>query len=162
MFYKSFYCFLYITKIFVSPENPSFFDYKNQFIMKKSSNKNKKNNCLVFCVRNIKTVTIPNFIEHICSYAFCRCNCIKKLHFQQDSKHKSIGEFAFAYTSFKSISIPFCVTQIAKNAFLNCDQIEIIEINYNFKMEFIDKYKFKNFNNLIIMAPPEPNKNVKA
>lgn len=65
-----------------------------------------------FCIRNIETATIPNFIELISPHAFSNCINLRKIDFQVDSKIRMITKKAFNESGLKMISIPSSVTKI--------------------------------------------------
>lgn len=54
----------------ISPMNPYFSVYEDKLIIGKKSIEQQNYDHLVFCARNVKTVKIPKFIKHICSYSF--------------------------------------------------------------------------------------------
>ena len=59
-----------LNRISVSSFNTRYCCLDEKMIISKKSEKSINYNCLVFCVRDIKTAIIPNFIKYICSYAF--------------------------------------------------------------------------------------------
>ena len=52
-----------LTQIYVSPDNPRYFNYDDKFILGKSSIEQDFYDQLVFSARNIETANIPSFIE---------------------------------------------------------------------------------------------------
>ena len=74
----------------MSSSNPLLKVYNdNKMIIGKTSIESSNYNCLIFCVRNIKYVKIPNFIEHISSFAFFGCKQIQRFEFEKYSKLKT-------------------------------------------------------------------------
>ena len=139
-----------LTKISVSPKNPRYCCIDDEMIVGKTNIEQSNYDCLVFCVRNIKHIKLPNFIEHICPSSFCHCNQIKYIEISNESKLQTIGKGAFFYSTIKSISIPSSVTFIGENAFDYCIQIQIIEIN-NINMMPEIQTCFLNCENALLM-----------
>lgn len=91
---------LNFTSINVSPENPYFKTYnEGKFIIGKTKLDSMIFDRLFFCVRNIKTVLIPDFIKCICSYAFNECNKIQRIEFSNESNLETIESEAFINSS---------------------------------------------------------------
>lgn len=134
----------HITKIDVSPNNPLFSIYEDKFILGKSSKEEKYFDILVFCVRNVKKVTIPSFIKHIGSCAFERCKHLHTVNVLFDSQLQTIGTNAFSQSSLKSFTIPPSLTLISDNSFHNCSKLKKIKITENSKLHTIGKYAFSN------------------
>lgn len=86
---------LKLNNVFVSDSNPYFRANDNKYIIGKSSNEQSNFDCLIFCVRNIEKITIPSYIEHICSHAFEKCVNLTEVEFPDDSKLQTIGKSAF-------------------------------------------------------------------
>ena len=59
-----------LNKIEISPNNPRYQLYDNKFIIGKKLTENENFDVLVFCIRNIKSVKIPKFIEIIGPFDF--------------------------------------------------------------------------------------------
>ena len=68
--------------------------------------------CLVFCARDITNITIPNFIEHICSYSFDGCKQLDVFEFENDSKLQTIDKDIFALSSLTHFTISASVTDL--------------------------------------------------
>ena len=63
-----------LNKISVGQDNQYFTIYNDKFILRKSTSNKENFDVLVFCVRDVEKVTVPNFIEIIGPYAFENCN----------------------------------------------------------------------------------------
>lgn len=82
---------------------------------------------LAFSYENITSITIPNSVRYIDTFAFDGCKNLT--HVTMRNGLKSIGYNAFnGCTSLTSITIPNGVTEIEGNAFNNCTSIESITI----------------------------------
>ena len=132
-----------LTTIKMSPSNPQYCCLDEKMIIGKSSIENKNYDCLIFCARNIKSITIPDSIKYICSYAFEKSsiesiiippeviriekcafyNCLnlKRIEFSKDSKLQTIEEDALSLSPIESISIPSEVTDL-KDGWCICTQ----------------------------------------
>ena len=131
-----------LTKIEVSQQNRRYRCYEDKMIIGKTNIDQDNYDCLVFCVRDITNITIPNFIEHICSYSFDGCKQLERIEFQNDSKLQTIDICAFSNSLIKSITIPSSVTFIGERSFLSCTQLKRFEIPSDSKLQKIDKYVF--------------------
>jgi hypothetical protein len=77
--------------------------------------------------RNIVSVTIPDTVTTIGSYAFCSCSSLNSINIP--SSVTSIGDDAFnCCTSLKEITIPNSVTIIGNWAFFKCTSLKEITI----------------------------------
>lgn len=131
---------LELTRISVNQGNRFYKTYNNdEIIIGKSIEKKENFDCLVFCIRNIKTITIPNFIEHICPCAFNRCEKLGKVEISNDSKLKTIGFDAFCGSLIESITIPSSVTKIDEGAFYLCHKLRSVVFSDNSKLEALNK-----------------------
>ena len=108
--------------------------------------------CLVFCVRDIQEIKIPNFIKHICSYSFEYCEQLRIVEFSNNSKLQTIDRGAFSESKIKSIQIPSSVTSIGEKVFYHCNNLCIIEID-NAEMIFLYQTAFEDCQNALIMIP---------
>lgn len=84
----------------------------------------------------VRSVTIPNTVININSYAFYRSG-IEIIHFEPESKVTSIGQYAFYGSELSTIAIPMSVTSIGDYAFastklvnISFDAAGILEIDY--------------------------------
>ena len=68
-----------LNEIKISPKNPRYAVFDDKYIISKSSIEQKEYNVLNFCIRNIKIIQIPNFIEIISPYAFNKCESLEEL-----------------------------------------------------------------------------------
>lgn len=165
-----------LKKIEVDSKNPLFQLYENKIIIGKSSIEKDGFDVLVCCVKNIKNVTIPDFIEIIEQNAFSDCSMIreitfppklkcigqkvfehcknlKKVNFSENSELESIENEAFYKTAIECISIPSHVTKIYKRSFSGLNNLQIVEIDDNSELELIDEDIFSYLNNVILMVP---------
>ena len=133
-----------LNKVKVSPENLRYRCIDDKMIIGKSSMEKENYDCLIFCVRNIKTVKIPDFIERICPYAFENCKQLQRIEFSKNSKLEIIDDHSFSKSSLENITIPSSVTKIGMFAFFNCDKFQQIEISEKSKLQMIDTHAFGN------------------
>ena len=164
-----------LTKITIMPKNPRYSFFNSKFIIGKSSIQNPNYDVLVFCSRNVKHVTVPNFIKRISSYAFYCCNRIRKIFIQpnithigerafmqchklrmieipENSKLQRIDKGAFSFTSIKCFFIPKNATQIDSSIFYYCKHL-IVELDENSKIEFIDPIEQFGCFEALLMIP---------
>ena len=134
-----------LKKINVSPNNPRYSSYNdNKMIIGKSNIESSIFDVLVFCVRDIETVTIPSFIKKIFSFAFESCEKLLKVEIPDDSELQTIDELAFFFSSIESFTIPPHLTSIGKSAFSGCNYLKHIEIPTNSNLKTIEKEAFNN------------------
>lgn len=135
-----------LTEINVSTENKYFSSYNNQFIIGKSLQENTEEDfdVLIFCVRNVKNVTIPKFIKIIGSYSFQLCKQLDEVIFEPNSKLEIIEKYTFQCSSIKTIKTPPNLKVICRRAFDNCDQLTNFEIPMDSEIHTIQKYAFCN------------------
>lgn len=132
-----------LKNITISPENKHFCFLDEKLIIEKTSLNQQNYNCIVFCLTNVETITIPSFVEHIYSHTFEKCYNLKEIKISSDSQLKTIGEYAFANTSIESIIIPSHVTSIENNTFKYCKQLKEVTFSNNSELQTIDNYAFK-------------------
>lgn len=153
-----------IGKIIVSPENKRYSSIDEKLILGKQTIEDDEYTNLVFSVRNIEEILIPDFIkiiepyafnfssikkiiipssvQVICKCAFEKCSHIRIFKFQENSMLQKIGESAFAASSIMKFKIPPNVTIIGKFAFVRCIYLRIVEFSENSKIEKIEKGAF--------------------
>ena len=109
----------------VSPLNKNFkyLDDNEQIIVGKSDKSKEVFDTIIFVNRNVKQVTIPNFIKYIKPYAFENCKELNTVEFLKDSELASIGSKSFINSTLKEITIPKSVTTIGNNAFSYCREL---------------------------------------
>jgi len=96
----------------------------------------------------IKTVEIPSKVTSIGDDAFCRCNNLKSVTFEENSKLESIGFRAFSdCDSLESIEIPSSVTSIGY-AFSSCSNLKSVTFGENSKLESIGFFAFSSCKSL--------------
>lgn len=106
---------------------------------------------VLFCPKNKKTVTLPESVETIKSYAFNQCDKLENIELSKNLK--DIKMYAFKNcTKLKYIKFPEKMkddTQIAPLAFLNCSGLKWIYVTKNIIfLEEHDYYIFAGCNNL--------------
>ena len=106
-----------LKSIEVDPNNWKYSIYNDKLIIGKSTKEQENFDILVFCVRDVKTVEIPDFI-------------------------KIIGPFAFDCSDIKYLSIPKGVTKISTSSFSSCENLQKIEIPEDSKLETIEGKAF--------------------
>ena len=100
---------------------------------------------------------IYNNITSIGDYAFYRCNKLTSLSFEENSKLKTIGNYAFAgyYNGSSSdysmeltgeLIIPNSVTSIGNHAFHRCSKFTSLSFEENSQLKTIGDYAFDNCN----------------
>lgn len=129
-------CTQYLNKIYVSPSNRYFKKYKEKIIIGKTKLEQTNFDTLVFCLRDVETITIPNFIKRICPNAFDGCNHLEKIEIPSDSKLQTIGKNAFNDVNIESLTIPSFVKKLEEGwccntPFLN--KVFVHPSNQNFK-----------------------------
>ena len=100
----------------------------------------------------ITSITVPDSVTKIGTYAFSDCRALKTITFGKSSKLDYIGEKAFwACYELSSISIPESVTFIGSNAFTYCKKLTSISIPdisvYISDTAFVDSAYYKDANN---------------
>lgn len=108
----------FLNSISVDLNNPKFKMYGNEMIIGKSSIENDVFDVLVFCVREIETIQIPDFI-------------------------KIIGSFAFSGSTLKYFKVPDQITTIGESAFSSCKNIKNFEISENSHLKTIENNAFE-------------------
>lgn len=117
----------HLVKIDVNPKNPLYKVYEDKFIIGKTSKEEANYDILIFCVKDVKKVTIPNFIRIIGPFSFYECRCLQEVEFESNSKLEIIEKFSFCFSEIKTFSVPSSVTQICEGAFGSCFQLQSIE-----------------------------------
>lgn len=126
-----------VYKIDISPQNPYFKKYGEEIIIGKSSEEQEIFDVLVFCVRSVKTVKIPNFIRIIGSCSFNECEELLYVEIPEDSQLQIIEKEAFAYSSIESFTVPPSLIHIGEKAFFCCQELREIEIPENSNLQTI-------------------------
>ena len=94
---------------------------------------------IVFCSREVKSVTIPNFIKTIESYSFSECKQLTNVEFQEDSQLEIIKKSAFLGSQLFTFTIPPHLKRICQGAFEYCDTLFNFTIPKNSELEVIEK-----------------------
>ena len=131
-----------LNQISISSDNPYYKTYEDKFIIGKSTNQQENFDVLVFCVRNIQNVKIPDFIKIIGQYAFNCCYRIQKPEISNESKLQIIEKDAFSYSSVYRFTIPSKITKIGGNAFSSCEQLQYVDIPLDSKLRIIEENTF--------------------
>ena len=124
--------------------NPRYSSINNQIIVGKSDIENENYDILVFCVRYIKNVIVPDDIEIIDSNSFEYCRELQQVSFSKLSKLRIIDDYSFYLTSIQSITIPSSVTHLGKSCFAECRNLHNVSFSNQSKLEIIDEYAFSN------------------
>ena len=91
-----------------------------------------------WCVKTMKTLSIPSTVTKIGTAAFNECTSLTKVVIP--GKVKSIGESAFWYcTGLKTIVLPQSVTAIGKNAFKGCSKATAYVTKGSYAEKYIKK-----------------------
>lgn len=132
-----------LTKVIISPNHPRYFNLDNKLIIGKKRLEQTNYDPLVFCCRDVKMVTIPSFIEYICSSAFDKCIDLQQIKISiKESKLRKIGDQSFFETSLKKIKIPSKVREIGENCFAWCQQLQRVEIENDSNLQTIGNCSF--------------------
>ena len=131
-----------LTNVSVSGDNTHYMCVDGKIIFGKTNITKSLYDSIVFCARNIESIMIPDFVEHICSYAFNSCNKLQRIEFSAKSKLKTIEAQAFYESSIKNITIPQKVTRIGKYAFGFCKKLRRIEFADDSKLQTIEEKAF--------------------
>ena len=104
-----------------------------------------RESCLLF-------VTIPANVEIIDSYAFYH-TALEEVHFESESKLKTIGGYVFFNTNLKDILIPSSTESIGEYAFFNCQRLTNIRFEQKSNLKLIGDDAFSDCPDLIICIP---------
>ncbi|KAK8889654.1 hypothetical protein M9Y10_034407 [Tritrichomonas musculus] len=143
-----------LTSILIGPDNEyyKYYDDNKKIILGKNL-ENGEFDELVFGSRDLREVTIPNYVRRICSSAFSYCELLERVEIPDDSELISIGKSAFENTSISDISIPVHVRKIDDSAFISCYDLFKIVFDTNSELEFIGKYVFSDTAIFTIIIP---------
>lgn len=151
---RCFYLAINLKKVIVMPNNPVYCSlYNDQIICQKSSIEKVDFDVLFYCVQNLETITIPNFIETIGAFSF-ESSEIKSVEFPPDSKLKLIENHAFDFSKIESIKIPPHLTKISNRSFVFCGNLHQFDIPENSELQVIDESAFQNVIIESIKIPP--------
>lgn len=145
-------------------QNIKYFGENDMFIIKKSDINSDNYDALVYVRRSLKKVKIPSFIKfisscaftyskiesifipsqilEICDSAFCTCEMLKVVDFQENSQLRLIDKYAFSQTSIKKIFIPQKVGKIDNYAFSFTDSIKFVDFSSNSMVQEIGSHCF--------------------
>ena len=105
---------------------------------------------------NIRSVTIPNSVKRIDSYAFENCYSLNSVTFS--SGLKTISNGAFSNTNLKNVTIPNSVTEIYDCAFSGCENLSSLTLSN--QLEELGCYCFENCKNLTGVTIPNSVKKI--
>ncbi|KAK8857664.1 hypothetical protein M9Y10_016071 [Tritrichomonas musculus] len=145
-----------LNKINVSPNNQFYIIYDNNFILSKSSPTKEYYDTLVFSIRDIESVIIPDFIEIIAKYAFNECKKLKNIEILINSKLQIIENNAFSSSSIEKIILPYHLKKVCRHAFAFCKKLQNVEIHPNSQLLIIEREAFHHSNIEIISFPTSP------
>ena len=136
----------------------------NKIIIGKTNIESNDYDCLVFCARKAKVLSIPDYIKHICACAFANTNinCItipsevttigrnafcrsqlQQIDFSNSSRLQKIEEASFAQTQIEKIEIPSEVTVIEICAFSMCRRLRTVTFLKESKLQKINEQAFE-------------------
>lgn len=144
-----------LREIKVNPSNQYYKSYDDKFILSKSNPKGSDFDSLFFCVGNIQSVTIPNFIKYLCPHVFYGNTNITRIKFQWDSKLQEIGDGCFGDSSIVNISIPSSVSYLGKQAFFQCEKLKSVFFNNDSLVQKFYDGTFSFSKIVSIIVPPK-------
>ena len=112
-----------------SPNNQrfSYADKNHQIIIGKIDTNDENFDTIFYATSKIKKAIIPNYIKHINSNAFKKCEKLKEIEISENSQLLSIGKAAFANTKIKRILIPKNVSKLLEKTFYGCYELRCFE-----------------------------------
>lgn len=132
-----------LTKINISQNNQRYLLYDDKIIIgKKSIENDEMHEILVFCVRDIKMIQIPNFIKIIGPYSFEYCTELQNVEFSSNSELRIIEYRSFSSCIIEKIKFPVHLEKIGGESFNCCEKLSEIEFDKNSEIKIIDKYSF--------------------
>ena len=131
-----------LNSISVSPNNPRYKMYDNFIVIGKSNVDSDEYDTICFCCRNVKTVKIPKFINHIDSCSFNHCEQLRSVEIPFDSQLQTIGFHSFSRSAIEKISFPPHLTKIGQSSFECCEKLRIVDIPQNSELQKIDNCSF--------------------
>ena len=102
-----------LKRIKIMPNNKRYSSYKDKFILEKSSLNKETYDILVFSIRDVETVTIPDSVEIIKQFCFSDCKNLQKVEMSNNSKLRIIESNAFSGSSIECLTIPPLVDVLA-------------------------------------------------
>ncbi|KAK8852748.1 hypothetical protein M9Y10_017738 [Tritrichomonas musculus] len=127
------------------------------FIVGKSKRCLNNFDILLFARRDIEGAVIPPSIRRICSFAFHSCNQLKSIQFTDDSKLRSIDQYAFSWSSLVKINVPDHVKKICQFAFSECPKLQTVEFTKDSQLRVIKEYAFSSSSLESIRIPSHVN-----
>ena len=128
-------------------------------------------------LRSLKDVRIPDGVEKVGGYwfsdsdvesveicasvrelgpgAFCRCEKLKRVSFQQGSRLEKIGDACFYWAAVEKVVVPRGVEQIQAEAFSNCTDLKEVAFEDGSRLREIGEQAFFNCKGLKNAGLPE-------
>ena len=142
-----------LCNIEIMEKNKRYSLYDNKYVIEKSSIDKENYDRLIFSIRNVKNVTIPDFIEIIGPKTFYGYMDIRRVNISNNSKLKIIDKYAFSCTMIKKIAIPPHLTHINEFAFASCFELQTVDMSSNSKLQVIGEKAFFNSSIFSISIP---------
>jgi hypothetical protein len=96
---------------------------------------------------NLNNVHIGKGVTTVANYAFCECNALTNLTFDENSELVTIGESAFRQSGVINIVLPDSLKTIGINAFTSCANLEHVTIGSGITL--INNYAFSQCSNIL-------------
>lgn len=90
----------------------------------------------------LEEIFIPSHVKKIGDHAFCYCENLKRVEFNENSNLESIGRLSFAHSLIENFVVPPKVTRIGELAFSMCSHLRRIEMPENLKIKELERYTF--------------------
>lgn len=142
-----------LNEIQISPKNELFSVIDKTILVNKSDRSCKDFDILIFCRRDAENVKIPSSIKVIKECAFCDCNKLKMITFEEESSLETIDPLAINYNNvLKSIVFPPSVKYLNRRC-----------IGFNYNLEFVEflgenvkiaSFNFQSCNKKLVLSFP--------
>lgn len=142
-----------LSQIKIDPENTHYKSIcDNKVILSKLSPESENFDCVLFAIRKIVNVTIPNYVRVIGNNAFADSPNLKSIVFEEGSQLQSIGKNGLVGTKIEKI--PSSCKVIGSDAFGNCSNLLKFEFDNYSKLEKIEEFVFYNSGINSFWVPP--------